>query len=110
VGSGTETPAQKKKRADDLRDCARRAKTLASSLGSYLDKTVGQATANPPIWTGPYAQSTTMTLAQRQNTLRTMAGDLLQDAARWHAEATRLDDEATKDAAHAAKNPSGAHK
>lgn len=79
---------------------------MATSLGSYLDKTVGQATVTPAIWTGPYAHTTVMTLGQRQNTLRTMAQDLLRDAARWQAEATRLEDEAAKDAA---KQPAGGH-
>lgn len=101
-----ETPAQMKQRADGLRDCARRAVTIAKALGSYLEKPVGQANSNPPIWTGPYAQATTVRLTQQQITLRTMADDLLADAARWQAEATRIDGDAAK---AAAKKPAGSH-
>src|SRR5689334_7973188 len=102
----TETPAQMKLRAERLRDCARRAVTVAKALGSYLEKPVGQANSNPPIWTGPYARTTTQHLTQRQITLRTMADDLLSDAARWQAEARRIDGDAAK---AAAKKPAGSH-
>ncbi|SEG94049.1 hypothetical protein SAMN05216223_12924 [Actinacidiphila yanglinensis] len=94
-----ETPAQKKERAGQLRTCATRARRIAGALGPYLDKTVGQATASPPIWTGPYATATTQTLTARQRSLGTMARDLLADVARWEAEAGRLEDEAVKGAA-----------
>ncbi|WP_405777275.1 hypothetical protein [Streptomyces sp. NBC_00859] len=101
-----ETPQQMKERARKLRDCARRARGLAGALGPYLDKTVNQATASPPIWNGPYAETTTLTLGQRQSHLRDMAGDLLKDVARWESEASRIEDEATK---QAAKKPGGHH-
>jgi hypothetical protein len=97
--SAEETPAQKKQRAADLRSCAARARTLASSLGDYLTSTVKQATAGPPIWQGPYAQRTTADLAGSHRTLGTMANDLLADARRWTSEADRLEDEAAKDGA-----------
>ena len=99
-----ETPAQKKERAGQLRDCAARARGIAGALGPYLDKAVNRATANPSIWTGPYATATTRMLAGHRSSLGTMASDLLADAARWEAEANRLEDEALKDAAqHGAK-------
>ncbi|WP_328538085.1 hypothetical protein [Streptomyces sp. NBC_00344] len=101
-----ETPQQMKQRATKLRDCARRARGLAGALGPYLDQTVNQATAAPPIWAGPYAESTTVTLAQRQRYLRDMADDLLKDVARWESEAGRIENEATK---QAAKKPGGQH-
>ncbi|WP_031520013.1 hypothetical protein [Streptomyces sp. NRRL F-5123] len=96
-----ETPAQKKQRAADLRTCASRARTLAGSLGGYLTTTVKQATADPPIWHGPYASQTTADLADRQKKLATMASDLLGEARRWVTEADRLDDEAAKSGAKA---------
>ncbi|HEY3479341.1 MAG TPA: hypothetical protein VGL02_10640 [Streptomyces sp.] len=94
-----ETPAQKKERAGQLRTCATRARKIAAALGPYLDKTVGQATASPSIWTGPYATATTQMLVGHRGSLGTMASDLLADVTRWEAEANRLEDEATKDAA-----------
>ncbi len=103
-----ETPAQKKERAAQLRTCAARARRIAGALGPYLDKTVRQATSSPSIWTGPYATETTLMLTGRQGSLGTMAHDLLLDVARWEAEAGRLEDEATKDAAgHGAKQAAG---
>lgn len=99
--SAEETPAQKKQRAADLRAAAARARTLASSLGDYLTTTVKQATADPPVWQGPYAQQTTADLTGRHRTLGTMAADLLADAKRWVFEAERLEDEAAKDGAKA---------
>ncbi|UXY29194.1 hypothetical protein [Streptomyces sp. HUAS TT20] len=89
-----ETPAQLKKRADDLRECARRARTLAGSLGPYLDKAVSQAT--PAIWKGPFADASTATLGARKSSLHSMASDLMADARRWETEASNLDDEARK--------------
>lgn len=99
--SAEETPAQKKQRAADLRSCAARARTLSASLGGYLTTTVKQATANPPVWKGPYAQDTTRALTQHQQDLNQMASDLLNEAKRWVTEADRLDDEAAKDGAKA---------
>jgi hypothetical protein len=89
-----ETPEQMRKRADDLRACARTARKLAGSLGPYLDKAVAQAT--PAIWTGPYAASTSRMLGARKSTLHRMAADLTRDAGRWEAEAHDLDDRAAK--------------
>jgi hypothetical protein len=91
---GTETPEQLKQRANDLRDCARTARTVAGSLGPFLDKAVTQA--SPAIWTGPYATSTTGMLTGHKSTLHQMASDLTRDAARWETEAHHLDDQAGK--------------
>jgi hypothetical protein len=92
-----ETPEQLRKRADDLRECARTARKLAGGLGPYLDKAVAQAT--PAIWTGPYATSTSGMLGSRKSTLHQMAADLTRDAGRWETEAHDLDDRAAKAAA-----------
>lgn len=89
-----ETPAQLKQRAEDLRTCARRARTVAGALGPYLDKAAGEAT--PDIWTGPYAEATTKMLGTRKSTLHTMASDLTADAARWESHARALDDQAAQ--------------
>ncbi|MEU8590989.1 hypothetical protein AB0C59_28885 [Streptomyces sp. NPDC048664] len=89
-----ESPAQLKKRADDLRDCARRARTLAGSLGTFLDGAVKEAT--PTIWKGPFAEASTATLGTRSTSLRSMAADLMADAGRWDTEAGRLDEEAAQ--------------
>jgi hypothetical protein len=91
-GGQGETPEQMKKRADDLRECARKARRIAGALAPYLDGAVNQAT--PAIWTGTYAQTSTATLADRRRTLREMANDLMQDAFRWENEARNLDDQA----------------
>ncbi|MER6382300.1 hypothetical protein [Streptomyces sp. NPDC001250] len=89
-----ESPAQLKKRADDLRECARKARTLAWSLGPYLDNVVTQAT--PAIWKGPFAEASTATLGARKGSLHSMASDLMADARRWETEARNLDEEAAK--------------
>ncbi|MEU6070373.1 MULTISPECIES: hypothetical protein [Streptomyces] len=89
-----ETPAQLKKRADDLRECARRARTIAGSLGPYLDNAVTQAA--PAIWKGPFAEASTATLGTRKSSLHSMASDLITDARRWETEANNLDDQARK--------------
>ena len=112
-------PAQLKQRANTLRDQARQARTLARTLGSYLDGAVSEATprpdmgaedlvsgAQPAIWTGPYADQCTSTLSQRQSTLQSMADGLVMDAARWEKVATQLDDEAK--AKDKAKDKTGA--
>ncbi|NUS11902.1 MAG: hypothetical protein HOY69_10965 [Streptomyces sp.] len=92
-----ETPEQMRRRADDLRECARTARRLAGTLGPYLDKAVARAT--PAIWTGPYATATSGMLGARKTTLHQMAAELTQDAGRWETEAHDLDDQATKAAA-----------
>ncbi|MFD7875313.1 hypothetical protein ACFV5G_14620 [Streptomyces sp. NPDC059766] len=89
-----ETPAQLRKRAEDLRECARKARALAGSLGGYLDNAVKQAT--PAIWKGPFADTSTATLGARKKSLDSMAGDLMADARRWETEAHNLDEEAAK--------------
>jgi hypothetical protein len=89
-----ETPEQLKKRADDLRECARKARRIAGSLGPYLDGAVSQAT--PAIWTGPYAQTSTATLAGHKSALHQMASDLVHDAARWELESRNLEDQAAQ--------------
>lgn len=89
-----ETPEQLKRRAADLRECARTARKVAGSLGPYLDGAV--TSAAPTIWTGPYATSTTGMLGARKSTLHQMASDLMRDAGRWDNEANTLDDRATK--------------
>jgi hypothetical protein len=94
--SQAETPQQMLHRAQSLRACAGRARSIAAGLGPYLDSVAGKASASPPIWQGPYAQSTTAMLNQRKSTLHQMATDLLQDAGRWESEATRLEGEANQ--------------
>jgi hypothetical protein len=89
-----ETPAQLRKRADDLRECARKARALAGSLGPYLDNAATQATQG--IWKGPFAEASTATLRARKGSLHSMAGDLMADARRWETEARNLDEEAAK--------------
>ncbi|NUS16447.1 MAG: hypothetical protein HOY69_34470 [Streptomyces sp.] len=100
-------PAKLKQRATTLRDQARQARTLARTLGGYLDDAVSKATprpgmgaedlatgATPAIWTGPYADQCTQTLSRRQGTLRSMAEALMADANRWENTADKLDDQA----------------
>ncbi|MFJ3235144.1 hypothetical protein [Streptomyces sp. NPDC086787] len=87
-----ETPAQLRKRADDLRECARKARTLAGSLGPYLDSAVTSATQG--IWMGPFAEASTATLRTRKARLGSMATDLMVDAKRWETEANHLDEQA----------------
>ncbi|MFH8365852.1 hypothetical protein [Streptomyces sp. NPDC018031] len=102
-----ETPAQMKKRAEDLRACARKARTASKALGPMLDGPAKKAQqSNPAIWKGPYAERSTQALTQRKGQLNRMAAALLHDASRWEAEATRLDTEAQK-AEKAKKNQPG---
>ncbi|MCQ8769203.1 hypothetical protein [Streptomyces telluris] len=84
-----------KKRAGDLRECARQARTLAKRLGPYLDSSAKQAQQSAPaIWKGPYATSATAQISDRKGKLNRMADALMNDAARWEAEARRLDEQA----------------
>lgn len=103
----SETAAELRGRAETLRSAARRARTAAHGLGSYLDNEVKQAAGTGKgriaIWKGPYAESTTAKLQLHSRTLRRMASDLVADARRWDSEARNLD-ERTK---HAAKRKSG---
>ncbi|WP_406068774.1 hypothetical protein OG372_12650 [Streptomyces sp. NBC_01020] len=103
----SETAAELKKRAETLRSAARRARTAAHGLGSYLDNEVKQAAGSGKdritIWEGPYAELTTAKLQAHSRTLHTMASDLVADARRWDSEARNLDERAN----HAAKHKSG---
>jgi hypothetical protein len=91
-----DSAAELKRRADTLRDAARRARTAAAGLGPYLDGPAKKASATgaDQIWKGPWAESTTSTLRSRSSTLQTMATDLLADAKRWGSEADKLDERA----------------
>ncbi|MER0445454.1 hypothetical protein ABR738_12910 [Streptomyces sp. Edi4] len=87
-----ETPEQLKKRAGDLRDCARRARALAKRLGPLLDASAKKASQlDPAIWRGPFAARSTDALVRRRNSVNQMASALLHDAGRWDAEADSLD-------------------
>lgn len=109
-------------RAQNLRECAKQARTIARSLGPYLDDAVskatprasgvladlgGSTTGNPAIWMGPFADQCTATLQQRRSKLASMASALMADATRWESEATRLEGDAKAAKAAAAKKPSG---
>ncbi|MFE5397346.1 hypothetical protein ACFQ9U_22665 [Streptomyces sp. NPDC056568] len=97
----SEDAAELKKRAEQLRACAREARTLARHLGPYLDDAVKKATPRAAgfrtgddegaIWQGPYADECTGTLQQRQRTLNGMGTALLADATRWESQAEELD-------------------
>ncbi|MCT9089820.1 hypothetical protein N4G70_13205 [Streptomyces sp. ASQP_92] len=101
-----ETPAQLKKRAGDLRECARKARELAKRLGPLLDASAKKAAQpDPAIWRGPFATQSTGTLVNRKGSVNQMASALLQDAGRWEAEANSLDEQAK---AAGAKPKSGA--
>ncbi|WP_328320734.1 hypothetical protein [Streptomyces sp. NBC_00388] len=94
-GPAGETPEQLKKRAGDLRACARKARTLAKKLGPHLDGAAKKARqADPPLWRGPFATQSTRQITNRKVTLGQMASALMHDAGRWDTEADRLDDEA----------------
>jgi len=97
------------RRAENLRECAKQARTIARSLGPYLDDAVskaapradammtgfgGPAVGDSAIWLGPFADQCTARLKQRQSKLASMAAALMADATRWESEATRLDGEA----------------
>ncbi|MFE2379456.1 hypothetical protein [Streptomyces sp. NPDC059398] len=103
----SETPAELKKRAETLRSAARRARTAAHGLGSYLDKeakkAAGRGKGRTEIWRGPYAESTTAKLQLHSRTLHTMANDLVADSRRWDGEARNLDERAK----HASRHNSG---
>ena len=114
-----------KQQADKLRECATQARTIARSLGPYLDDAVSRATprgddalsgfggapaGNPAIWLGPFADQCTQTLTQRQSKLAGMASALMADAARWENEAGRLEGEArAAKAARTAGSTTGGH-
>ncbi|WP_031523952.1 hypothetical protein [Streptomyces sp. NRRL F-5123] len=101
MGYGDDDPVVLRQRATALRDHARQARTLAKSLSGYLDGAVSKAQPRPgsaltggAMWTGPYADRCTTTLAQRQKALHAMAASLTADAARWESAASDLEDRA----------------
>ncbi|MGP3968646.1 hypothetical protein [Streptomyces sp. 6N223] len=90
-----ETPEQLRERAEGLRDCARRARELAGTLGPFLDGETELAQRQDPVtWQGPYAERTTAVIRERGSTLHAMAGALMNDAGRWESEATDLEERA----------------
>ncbi|MEV7524660.1 hypothetical protein [Streptomyces sp. NPDC091371] len=95
-----ETPEQLRKRANDLRACARKARGLAKTLGPRLDADAKKAQqADPPVWKGPFATQSTTQIVNRRGTLNQMASALMHDAGRWETEADRLDEQAKTAAA-----------
>ncbi|MEV7525725.1 hypothetical protein [Streptomyces sp. NPDC091371] len=100
-----EAAADLKKRAKELRDCAREARSLAARLGPYLDDAVKRATPRASvfsggadqdvIWQGPFADQCTTTLRTHQQSLNGMGTSLLADARRWETQADELDRQAT---------------
>ncbi|MFI0899990.1 hypothetical protein [Streptomyces sp. NPDC020983] len=101
MGYGDDDPVVLRQRATALREHARQARALAKSLGGCLDGAVSKAQPRPgnaltggAMWTGPYADRCTTTLAQRQSALRSMATSLTADAARWESAAADLEDRA----------------
>ncbi|MFJ6798658.1 hypothetical protein [Streptomyces sp. NPDC091268] len=101
-----ETPEQLKKRADDLRACARKARGIAKTLGPHLDAAAKKAQqADPPVWQGPFATQSTTQIVNRKSTLGQMASALMHDAGRWDTEADRLDEQAKTAAAKKQNGP-----
>ncbi|MFD3540997.1 hypothetical protein ACFWUQ_16085 [Streptomyces sp. NPDC058662] len=105
--------AELRKRARQLRDCAREARALAGRLGPYLDDAVKRATPRASslwsggdaavIWQGPFADQCTTVLQNHRQSLNGMGGALQADATRWENQAAELDKQATaKDKAEAA--------
>ncbi len=85
----TETPATLRVRAEGLRECARQARELASSLGPrQRERRVAEPQA---IWWSRDAEQTVSLLGDPPSVLDVMAGTLLTDAGRWEAEASALD-------------------
>ncbi|MCX5248165.1 hypothetical protein OG895_23645 [Streptomyces sp. NBC_00201] len=99
-----EDAAELKKRAENLRGCAREARSIARRLGPYLDDAVKKATPRTDafriggdegaIWQGPFADECTAKLQKQQNSLSGMASSLLVDATRWESQADELDRQA----------------
>ncbi|MGW6709076.1 hypothetical protein ACWGDE_29890 [Streptomyces sp. NPDC054956] len=97
--------ADLKKRARELRDCAREARALAAKLGPYLDDAVKRATPRAAnlwsgggqdvIWQGPFADQCTTALRGHRQSLNGMGTALLADATRWDNQANELDRQAT---------------
>lgn len=113
----SEDAAELKKRAKQLRECAREARTLARHLGPYLDDAVKKATPRTSafrtggdqgaIWQGPFADDCTAALQQRQSTLNGMGTALLADATRWESQAEELDQRAKAKAKEKAEAGTG---
>lgn len=110
--------AELKRRAAQLRNLAREARSIARRLGPYLDAAVKKATPRATafrtggdegaIWQGPFADECTAALQRRQQTLNGMASSLLVDASRWESEADELDQQAKeKDKAKAGTGGGG---
>ncbi|MEO3749736.1 hypothetical protein [Streptomyces sp. B6B3] len=88
-GESTETPATLRVRAEGLRECARQARELVSSLGP---RRVDRRPAEPPAaWWGREPEQPVPLLGDPPSVLDLMAGTLLSDAGRWEAEASALD-------------------
>lgn len=102
AAAGGESAAQLKKRAETLRTSADRARHLAKKVGTFLDGAVKQTGSD--TWLGPYANTTTDTLKQRQGSLSRVAGALRAEAKRWDREAHDLEERASK-----AQHKAGAH-
>jgi hypothetical protein len=89
-GESTETPATLRVRAEGLRECARQARELVSSLGP---RRAARRAAGPPpaAWWGREPELPVPLLGDPPSVLDLMAGTLLSDAGRWEAEASALD-------------------
>lgn len=116
MGYGDDDPVQLTQRATRLRDYARQARTLAKSLGPYLDGAVATAVRRPGnplagggMWTGPYADRCTSELNKRKVTLNGMAASLMADAARWESAASDLEDQAKAAKARKSGTPASGH-
>jgi hypothetical protein len=98
VAAEDETPEQLRQRAEDLRDCARQARDMATRVGPFIDGEAELAQRQDPvIWEGPYAERTTAIIADHRGTLHSMASALMNDATRWENEATELDERAQRE-------------
>jgi hypothetical protein len=79
-----------KRRAQALREAARKAKAMASPLGTHVDQAVTSATEEG-VWHGPYAVESTRSLLRDQKNLRELAADLVVSADSWIREADKLE-------------------
>jgi hypothetical protein len=88
-----ESPESLRRRAHELRECARRARTIAETLGPFLDQAVAAATEKD-AWQGRYARETTSRLQDHKRHLSGMANRLVMDAGAWIREAESLERQA----------------
>jgi hypothetical protein len=96
-GGSEETPGDLRRRAEELRECAREARRLAEPLAGFLDAESDRAQrSDPTIWQGPYAERSTMTLVERRTSLHDLAWYLAHDASRWDTEADALEEQASR--------------